>query len=346
GVAGEIYISGAGIARGYLNQPEMTNSKFQITSYKQIPNSKSQITNKTSATSALSAVKIYKTGDLGRLLPDGNIEFIGRIDNQVKIRGYRIELGEIENRLSQQDDVSRAVVVARTDDPEEAYICAYIVPVQGDIVSASTVAPSMFRDRLAKELPDYMIPQYFVMVEAIPLTSNGKIDHDALPAPEIRPDQSYTAPRTVVETKLVEIWSQVLKRDLSEIGTDVNFFELGGQSLKATILVSRIHKQLNVMIPLNEIFRTPTIMGLARYIHTAALERYAAILPVEKREYYVLSSAQKRLYILNRMDSAGTAYNMPQFIPLDQPTSVEKLRDSFVNLIHRHESLRTSFHMI
>ncbi|MCP5052958.1 MAG: amino acid adenylation domain-containing protein, partial [bacterium] len=285
GVAGELCIGGDGVARGYLNQPELTAEKFDR--------------DFNSVLSAHSAVHflIYHTGDLARWLADGNIEFLGRIDHQVKVRGYRIELGEIENWLLNHPKVLEAVVVTREDKSGDKYICAYIVPVYGDITPGGEFVVSDLRDYLRENVPDYMVPSYFVEIDNVPLTPNGKTDRKALPAPELKAGAHYVAPGSAVENQLARLWSGVLEIDASIIGIDNNFFELGGHSLKATILVSRIHKALNVKVPLTEVFRTPTIRGLAQYILDAAGERYAAIEPVEKREYYGLSSAQKRLYI-------------------------------------------------
>ncbi|MCP5045909.1 MAG: amino acid adenylation domain-containing protein, partial [bacterium] len=331
GVAGELCISGDGVTRGYLNRPELTKEKFEVEAH----------------------FALYHTGDLARWLSDGNIEFLGRIDHQVKIRGYRIELGEIENRLLKHPEVIETVVVTRKDKSGDKYICAYVVPldghiipVSGDIISGEKLGISNLRDYLLKNVPDYMMPSYFVEIDHVPLTSNGKVDRKALPAPELKTGSGYIAPGSDVEMQLSRLWSDALSIDKSIIGIDSNFFELGGHSLKATILVSQVHKVLNVKVPLTEVFRTPTIRGMAKYIHAAARERYTAINPIEKREYYAQSSAQKRLYILNRIDLESTTYNMPQFIPLPQTPSVEKLEETFIKLINRHESLRTSFHMI
>ena len=282
---------------------------------------------------------MYRTGDLTRWLEDGNIEFLGRIDHQVKIRGYRIELGEIENRLLGHPDIMEAVVVTREDDSSDKYICAYIVSEEEAVISD-------LRDYLLKHMPEYMVPSYFVNIESIPLTSNGKVNRRALPAPQVKAGADHIIPEGPFEMKLAGLWSAVLKVDQSVIGIDSDFFSLGGHSLKATILLAGIHKAFNVKVSLARLFRTPTIRQLAKYIRGAAWERYAAIEPAEKREYYELSSAQKRLYILNRMESQSTVYNMPQFIPINEVSLIPKLEDVFGKLISRHESLRTSFHMI
>ncbi|MCP5053325.1 MAG: amino acid adenylation domain-containing protein, partial [bacterium] len=329
GVPGELCVAGDGVTRGYLNQPELTNEKFEL------------------------PLTRYHTGDLARWQQDGNIEFLGRIDHQVKIRGYRIELGEIENCLLNDPGVLEAIVVIREDKSRDKYICAYIVPVQakgapvpGDIISHEESFIARLREYMPKKVPNYMVPSYFVKIDRIPLTSNGKLDTRALPAPRLKAGTDYIAPRNHVENQLARLWAGVLGVGQSIIGIDSNFFALGGHSLKATILVSKIHKALNVNISLTELFRTPTIRGLAQYIRSAAPERYAAIEPAEKREYYVLSSAQNRLYMLQQMDLNGTAYNMPTFIPLEKAPPVKTLEEVFMKLIDRHESLRTSFHMI
>ncbi|MCU0287155.1 MAG: amino acid adenylation domain-containing protein, partial [Acidobacteria bacterium] len=289
---------------------------------------------------------IYKTGDLARWLTDGNVEYIGRIDHQVKIRGFRIELGEIESRLLKVSEIKEAVVVALETGRDDKYLCAYFV-------SGRTYEISEFRETLAKELPDYMIPSYFMQLEKIPLTPNGKIDHRALPRPELKLTESYTAPRNKIEKKLVELWAELLGRDAlhvsqlqTSIGIDDNFFQLGGHSLKATILVSKIHKEFNVKVPLVEIFKLPRIRELAVYIKGKKKESYNSIEPGEEKEYYALSPAQKRLYILQQMSTDNTNYNMPHIIPLKHDINKEKLESIFKALIARHESLRTSFEIV
>ncbi|MCP5052116.1 MAG: amino acid adenylation domain-containing protein, partial [bacterium] len=345
-VPGEICVGGDGVSRGYLNNPELTNEKFDH-DFKDFRDDhdlkkgkkETPAQSKKAVKSAKSAVKIYKTGDLGRWMEDGNIEFLGRIDHQVKIRGFRIEPGEIENRLLRQDNIKDAVVSVRSDQQKAKYLCAYVVFVN----------PSQsldLREYLSGDLPDYMVPSYFVELGEIPLTANGKVDRRALPSPGLQAGADYIAPASAIEIQLAQLWADVLEIEPSVIGIDNNFFELGGHSLKATILVSNIHKASNVKVPLTEVFRTPTIRELAQYIHAAARERYAAVEPIENRQYYALSSAQKRQYILYQMNPQSTAYNMPQFIPFGSIPYVELFREAFINLIDRHESLRTSFHMV
>ncbi|MCP5045762.1 MAG: amino acid adenylation domain-containing protein, partial [bacterium] len=328
GVPGELYIGGVGVARGYLNQPELTNEKFD-------PNS-----------------SLYRTGDLAKWLPDGNVLFLGRMDDQVKIRGFRIELGEIENRLLRHAEVKEAVVIAKEEEAGDLYLIAYYIPVQGDVVPLwdREIPGPELRDYLSSYLPDYMIPGYFVHLDRIPLTVSGKVNRRLLPEPHPQTNPEYTAPRNRVETKLVELWSDVLGIETHLIGIDNNFFQLGGHSLKGAVLTARIQKELDVDVPLAQLFKTSHIRGLAEYITGLPEYGYQEIEPVEKREYYDLSSAQKRLYILWQMEPDGLVYNMPQFIVLEGGRESEpdtgKLEESFKQLIQRHESLRTSFHMI
>ncbi|MCP5102896.1 MAG: amino acid adenylation domain-containing protein, partial [bacterium] len=329
GVPGELCISGAGLARGYLNRPELTAEKFgrgaaslstPLPLYPSIP-------------------PFYRTGDLARWLPDGNIEFLGRIDQQVKIRGYRVELGEIESQLLKHPGIKEAVVIDRVGEDAEKYLCAYIVLDGEDITG--------LKEYLSEELPGYMIPLFFVPVEEIPLTANGKVDRKALPVPEAAPAGVEYAPAvTRIEQALVGIWSKVLGVGPDKLGIDANFFELGGHSLKGTVVTSRIHKQLNVTISLSEIFKFPTIRQLAIYIEGASEDKYRALEPAGKLEFYTLSSAQKRLYILAQMDYDSIGYNIPYMYGMDKDTDLERLENAFRGLIKRHESFRTSFVMV
>ncbi|MCU0290223.1 MAG: non-ribosomal peptide synthetase, partial [Acidobacteria bacterium] len=262
GVAGELCISGDGLARGYLNNPELTNDKFILPSairgtFEKAPAGsdpqKLLIINHSIITTHHSP--IYKTGDLARWLPDGNIEFLGRIDHQVKIRGYRIETGEIENCLLKHPGIREAVVLLKEDAESDKYLAAYFV-------SDLELSEAELREHLLSDLPDYMIPAYFTQLKKIPQLPSGKIDRNALPKLQIKVSETYAAPRHEIEKKLVKIYAEVLGRDEGHVsqmqlslGIDDNFFQLGGHSLKATILVSKIHKILNVHVPLAEVFK-------------------------------------------------------------------------------------------
>jgi len=252
GVAGELYIDGDGLARGYLNRPELTAENFIANPF-----------------SADSTSRLYKTGDLTRYLPDGNIEFLGRVDNQVKIRGYRIELGEIEAVLAQHPGVREAIVLAREDkaaDPSTGLgtgkqLAAYIVPKE------SAPATSELRAYLKAKLPDYMVPSAFAIRNCLPLTPNGKVDRKALAslaADDFESAPVYIAPRTAAEEIIGRTWAEILGR--KRIGIHDNFFDLGGHSLKATQVVSRLRKAFRSEIPLRHMFEFPTIAELANAI--------------------------------------------------------------------------------
>ncbi len=327
GVAGELYIGGVGVARGYMNDGERTKASFIPDRFIDVP-------------AGEPAPMMYKTGDLGRMLPDGNIEFLGRIDHQVKIRGYRVELGEIESQIMKHPAVREAVAVDRVDASGNKYLCAYIV--WNTVLTVTEI-----KGYLAGELPDYMIPTYFISIGEIPLTQNGKIDRKALPEPEgnINTGTEYIAPRNETEAKLAEIWQEVL--GIEKVGLHDNFFELGGHSLKATVVATSIHKRFNLEIPLREIFTNSTLMGLAEYIQKVQKSSvYTAIESVPAREYYALSPAQKRMYILNQFEEAGTSYNNPGAITIEGNLNPQRLEETFRRLINRHESLRTSFQVV
>ncbi|MCP5054605.1 MAG: AMP-binding protein, partial [bacterium] len=318
GLAGELCIGGEGLAEGYLNRPELTHEKF---------------------------VNLYRTGDLARWLDDGNIQFIGRMDSQVKIRGFRVELGEIKAQLETWEKVREAVVVAGKDINSETYLCAYVVTD-----STVTLDAGAMREYLSGKLPHYMVPSYLMELERIPLTATGKVNHNELPEPLLGTGNKYSAPVDDLEKQLVSIWSEILSVEEHLIGREDNFFALGGHSLKATTLVSKVHQTTHVQVPLATIFKTPTVKAMATYIKQAVKTRYVAIEAVEQRDYYPLSSAQKRLFVLQQMDLDSTVYNIPQMMVLDTEKGFEvnppKLEETFRHLIRRHESFRTSFHMV
>nr|NIM13090.1 AMP-binding protein [Candidatus Aminicenantes bacterium]NIM84716.1 AMP-binding protein [Candidatus Aminicenantes bacterium]NIN19086.1 AMP-binding protein [Candidatus Aminicenantes bacterium]NIN42988.1 AMP-binding protein [Candidatus Aminicenantes bacterium]NIN85731.1 AMP-binding protein [Candidatus Aminicenantes bacterium] len=319
---GEIYIGGDALARGYVNLPELTAERFLENPF-------------------VLGEKIYATGDVACRLADGNIEFLGRLDEQVKIRGYRIEIKEIENCLLEHDDIDEALVLAKSPKGDDSYLCAYIVSNKKEEISD-------LKEFLSAKLPDYMIPSYFLPIEKIPLTVNGKIDKKALPEPIIGKTSGYAVPQNEIEKKLVKIWSEVLHLDNKNsfhlsIGIDDNFFELGGHSLRATVVISKIHKEFDIKVPLAEIFKTPTIRGLSQYIKGMAADIYTPIKAVETKEYYPLSSAQKRLYVLQQIARDIIGYNEFAVLELKGELDSKRFEKTFSKLIHRQESLRTSF---
>ncbi len=261
GVAGELYIGGAGLAVGYLNQPTETAARF-------VPNPFSNETDE----------RLYRTGDLARYLPDGNIEFLGRIDNQVKVRGFRVELAEIETVLLMHKEVRQAVVIVESEKTPNPRLLAYVI-------TSASKPPNVdeLRTFVGQHLPDYMIPASFVFLKTMPLTANGKIDRAALPAPdEARPDlqRLFVEPRTAVETELAGIWAKFLR--LNEVGVHDNFFELGGHSLLATQVVSRLRKAFNCEIPLRSLFESPTIAQLAEQIEGSMTETERLLAEIEE----------------------------------------------------------------
>jgi len=343
GVAGELHIGGMGLARGYFNRPELTQEKF-------IPNSfeKDEVIPPTPLNKGGNEPsKLYKTGDLCRYLPDGNIEYLGRIDNQVKIRGFRIELGEIETVLSQHNAVKTAVVIAQEDETNQKRLVAYIIP-QLEIISAPKEKNSLnvteLRQFLKAKLPEYMIPSAFVILESLPLTPNGKTDYRALPAPEFQSQEQYIAPRNPIEEILSSIWAKVLK--VAQVGIHDNFFELGGHSLLATQLISRIREAFQVEMPLRELFVAPTIAELSQEIKRLSEGEQLTelpILPRDKAAELPLSFAQTRLWFLAEFESNSSFYNIPLALRLEGNLNSEILIQSLEEICDRHEALRTNF---
>jgi acyl carrier protein len=240
GVAGELYIGGAGVARGYLNRAELTAERFIASPF-------------------VEGERLYKTGDVGRYLADGNIEFLGRNDDQVKIRGFRIELGEIEARLSSHAGVAEATVVAREDGEGGKRLVAYYT----EAGSGEGVSVSKLRTYLSESLPEYMVPSAYVQMTAFPLTPNGKLDRRALPAPEWT-SQDYEAPEGELEQAAAAAYAEVLGMDLWRIGRNDNFFELGGNSLSAMRLMNRLQERLGIELALRNLFEQPTVAGAAQ----------------------------------------------------------------------------------
>ncbi len=317
GVPGELCISGASLALGYLNNDELTEERF-------IPNPFEP------------GERIYKTGDLTKWLPDGRVAFLGRLDDQVKIRGFRIELGEVEKSILEHPWVTEGTVVAKDNEEGDKQLIAYYVATQ---------EPVDLRTHLRKFLPDYMVPSVFVPIENLPLTANGKIDKRALPEVSFDDSRAHVSPTSESEQQLVDIWSEILKKEPNQISVTDNFFHIGGHSLKAASLVNKIHEVFQVMLPLKEVFRNADIQSLAVKIDEEKATAYVPIKPVDARDYYGLSAAQLRMYVLYEMDKSAVAYNVPQIIRLGR-VDPKHLEDAFCKLIDRHEILRTTFHQI
>lgn len=360
GCPGEIHILGKSLARGYLNNPELTHSKFQFVNLKKylhsnVHHSGRSNTGNSSGEGSLNRNSesdmqniCYKTGDLGMYMPDGNIRFLGRIDRQVKIRGYRVEPGEIENRLLRHPEIKDAAVLPSQDSGGDTFLCAYIV-------ASEEKQDNCFEDYLSQTLPPYMIPSHWLRLDNMPITSSGKIDRSALSRLPIQHGTGSdsrsslrVSPRTLLEQKLAVIWSDVLaipREKHSDISIDDHFFRSGGHSLSATSLALKIHKEFNVNVPLSTIFQKPTIRSLAQVIRSASSREEPLIEAAEEKEYYPLTSGEERLYALQKKDPLTTAYNMFQAFELNANLSPEKLEDCFRQLIARHDVLRSSIIM-
>jgi len=320
GVPGELCIAGDQLARGYLNRPDLTAEKFVDDPF-------------------MPGEKMYKTGDLARWLPDGNIEFIGRMDYQVKIRGFRIELGEIEQQMVRYEGVREVVVLDRSDGNGEKYLCAYIV-------ASREISPAELREFLTANLPEYMIPPYIIQLPAMPLTTNGKIDRRALPEPEMEDTiaSSYAPPRNELEEKMVELWQDVLS--LGRVGIDDNFFALGGHSLKAGMLQAKLQKLLGIRLSLTEIFKNPTIREMSSILVCGESSQGVRLTHGPEAEYYPASAAQNRMYIMSQMDNIGATYNISIVNKINGEIDKNLLEQSIQQLIAKHEPLRTSFRMV
>jgi amino acid adenylation domain-containing protein len=352
GVPGEICVSGFGVAEGYWKNEEKTNLSF-------VPN---PFPTTAKPLPGIDRDLIYKTGDLGRWLPDGNIEFLGRIDHQVKIRGFRIELGEIEALLSQHPALRETVVVVREDSPGDKRLVAYVVAIAPALVSngdsddqfntqdsaMSSELVSQLRNFLKERLPEYMVPSAFVLLEALPIAPSGKVDRKALPAPDLsqlQPKGTFVTASTPVEEVLAGIWAEVL--GLEKVGVRDNFFELGGHSLLATRVISQARQVFKLEIPLRRLFESPTVAELAKDIETASKTGLGLEAPpidrISREGELPLSFAQQRLWFLAQLEPDNPLYNSPAAIRLKGELNIAALEQSLNEIVRRHEVLRTSF---
>jgi amino acid adenylation domain-containing protein len=319
GVAGELYVGGTQVARGYLGRPELTAERFVADPF-----------------SADRQARMYRTGDLARWLPDGNLEYLGRNDFQVKVRGFRIELGEIEARLAQHDDVREAVVMAREDGPGEKRLVAYYV-------SDEAIGTDEMRAHVQGRLPEHMVPAAFVWLDALPLNPNGKLDRRALPAPEggALSERAYEAPLGETETVVAAVWADVLK--VERVGRWDHFFELGGHSLLAVQMVSRVRRALGAEVALGDLFARPVLRDFASGLVTGAGAALPPIVPAPAEERAGLSFAQRRLWFLEQMGAGGRAYHIPAALRLRGGLDRDALGRALDRIVQRHESLRTTF---
>jgi amino acid adenylation domain-containing protein len=316
GVTGEIWIGGDCLAIGYAGNTELTTTKF--------------IKNPFGDTE-----RIYATGDSGRWLPGGDIECLGRKDEQLKIRGFRVEPGEIEKKIAEAIQADEIHVTAREDKQGIKYLVAYLA-------GAADINTIALKSYLRQYVPEYMVPAYFVAVEKIPLTFNGKIDKKNLPDPLTTGNtKEFTAPRNRMEQDIANIWKEVLGRE--EISIHDSFFDIGGHSLNAIQLVSRIYKQLNSKVELKNVFEQDTVSKLADFIAGTEKTTYEEIVPAPPEEYYELSHAQKRLWIIDQLETDRHSYNIPETY-IFRNLQLKEFDRAFQTLIERHENLRTTFH--
>ena len=326
GIPGELYIGGMGVGRGYLNRPELTAERFMVDPF----------VDQTGA-------RMYRSGDLVRYLPDGNLTCLGRIDFQVKIRGFRVELGEIEAVLGSHPGVKDTCVWVNQNETGKRLV-AYVVP----LAPSQELQPMSLRAFLRQELPEYMVPTAFVFLSEMPLTPNGKIDRRALPAPEVsqfKTTEGNSPLKTPEEEIIASVWSQVL--GTKTIGAADNFFELGGHSLLATQVMSRLGKAFNFDIPLKDLFEYPTVELLAQHLTNERLTLEGMMPPpitsVSRDQALPLSFAQQRLWFLDQLSPGTPYYNIPVAVRLTGDLDIPALEDSLNQLIQRHESLRTTF---
>lgn len=320
GVPGELCVSGIGLAKGYLGDEKLTKEKF-------VDNP------------IILGKKMYRTGDMAKWLPDGRIEFLGRVDDQVKIRGIRIEIKEIESYLLNHELISEAVVITKGFEIDKHLVAYYVADKEIEV--------TQLRDFLKQSLPYHMIPAYFVHLHEIPLTANSsKLDKKTLPEPEIVALENHEEPQTDTERILLGVWAEVLKIDQVNISITHSFFELGGHSLKAALLINRLRKEFSIEVPLKEVFKNQSIKELAQYIEGKEKNAAIVISKALERDNYVLSAAQKRLYFLYEFDKQSLAYNLPQVVRVEGTLDVDQLNKSFLKLIQRHESLRTGFEIV
>jgi amino acid adenylation domain-containing protein/non-ribosomal peptide synthase protein (TIGR01720 family) len=315
GVAGELYVAGEGLARGYLRRPALTSGRFVANPF------------------GPAGSRMYRTGDVVKWTANGELYFLRRVDDQVKIRGFRVEIGEIEKAVLSCPHVARTTVTLREDTPGDRRLVAYLV-ADGEVDRAAVARQT------AAALPDYMVPAAYVVMEELPLTPNGKVDRKALPVPDYSAGVPGRAPRTPQEEILCGLFAEIL--DVPQVGVEDNFFDLGGHSLLATRLVSRIRAAFGTEVPIRALFETPTVAALAGTLHQAPQGR-RGLRGVSRPDRLPLSHGQTRLWFLNRLEGRSETYNLPVALELDGQVDIPALRSALADVVARHEALRTIF---
>jgi amino acid adenylation domain-containing protein len=329
GIAGELFVAGPGLARGYLDRPALTGERFVPDPFAAVPGG-----------------RLYRTGDRARLAPTGEVHFLGRIDQQVKIRGVRIEPGEVEAVLQQHPEVQGAAVLVREDAPGEPRLVGYAVMARDAVRD-----PGEIRGFLASRLPSHLVPAALVLLDELPRLPNGKVDRAALPAPDAaRPDRapSYVPPRTPTEEILAGIWAEILGMD--RIGARDNFFDLGGHSLVATRVVARVREAFRIDLPVRKLFEAPTVSALAQEVDQVMRAdggvRRPPLVPVPRDRHLPLSFAQQRLWFLQQLEPESPAYSLPGALRLSGRLDRDGLERSISEIVRRHEALRTTFRTV
>ena len=320
GSPGELVIEGQGVSVGYYNRPELTSSKFE-NNFLNTGNT------------------AYRTGDIARWLPNGDIEYLGRKDNQVKIRGYRIELEDIENKLLSFESIRQSVVIIEEDDEENKQLTAFIV-------SDEDLKISELRPFLLTRIPEYMIPSNFVQIDKIPLTVNGKVDKEKLiksKSQKMKSGVKYLAPSTEVELKIAELWQEILQKDRVSVNDD--FFVLGGHSLKAIKLINEYYKRLGIKLSLKQLFDNTTLISHAELLSISNKSQYQEIEKLPEMDSYQVSDGQRRIWMLSQFEESSIAYNMPTYVELKGSYNKEGLSTAINRAIKRHEILRTVYRL-
>jgi tyrocidine synthetase-3 len=316
GIIGELYVGGAGVTRGYINNEKLTSQRFIAD-----PNNDKG--------------RLYRSGDLVRMLDNGDLEYIGRMDTQVQLRGFRVELKEIEHQLCRHENISGCAVLDKGEDADKKLIAYY--------VSGERLGTNELRNYLLGRLPEYMVPSQWVHLRELPVNANGKLDKRALLKIAEQQDEEYIGPSTPTEVKLVSIWAEVLSLEEKNIGINRSFFVIGGNSLQLVKLSGIINREFSVQLTVGQLFVSNTIQQQAGLVPQAVLSVFENILPRDRKKYHPLSPAQKRLYFLYHFDTRSTAYNMPKAIWLKERPDSSRLENAFRGLIQRHEILRTRF---